>query len=32
MLIGSGRVSKADGSQSLDMQRVALRAEGVDYW
>ena len=27
MLIGYARVSKADGSQSLDLQRVALRAE-----
>ena len=30
MLIGYARVSKADGSQSLDLQRVALQAEGVD--
>ena len=30
MLIGDARVSKADGSQSLDLQRDALRAEGVD--
>ena len=30
MLIGSARVSKADGSQSLDLQRDALRAAGVD--
>ena len=30
MLIGYARVSKADGSQSLDLQREALRAEGVD--
>ena len=30
MLIGYARVSKADGSQSLDLQRDALRAEGVD--
>ena len=30
MLIGYARVSKADGSQSLDLQRVALLAEGVD--
>ena len=30
MLIGYVRVSKADGSQSLDLQRDALRAEGVD--
>ena len=29
-LIGSARVSKADGSQSLDLQRDALRAAGVD--
>ena len=29
-LIGYARVSKADGSQSLDLQRDALRAEGVD--
>ena len=30
ILIGSARVSKADGSQSLDPQRDALRAAGVD--
>ena len=30
MLIGSARVSKADGSQSLDLQRDALRAESAD--
>ena len=30
MRIGYTRVSKADGSQSLDLQRDALRAEGVD--
>ena len=30
MLIGYARVSQADGSQSLDLQRDALRAEGVD--
>ena len=29
MLIGYARVSKADGSQSLDLQRDALIAEGV---
>ena len=29
-LIGDARVSKADGSQSLDLQRDALRAAGVD--
>ena len=29
MLIGYARVSKADGSQSLDLQRDALRAAGV---
>ena len=29
MLIGYARVSKADGSQSLDLQRDALQAEGV---
>ena len=28
MLIGYARVSKADGSQSLDLQRAALRAAG----
>ena len=30
MLIGYVRISKADGSQSLDLQRDALRAEGID--
>ena len=30
MMIGYARVSKADGSQSLDLQRDALRAVGVD--
>ena len=30
MLIGYMRVSKADGSQSTDLQRDALRAAGVD--
>ena len=30
MRIGYARVSKADGSQSLDLQRDALRAAGVD--
>ena len=30
MLIGYARVSKADGSQSLALQRDALRAEGID--
>ncbi|MGC9445657.1 recombinase family protein [Cereibacter johrii] len=30
MLIGYCRVSKADGSQSVDLQRDALRAAGVD--
>ena len=30
MLIGYARVSKADGSQSLDVQRDALRAAGSD--
>ena len=30
MLIGYARVSKAAGSQSLDLQRDALRAAGVD--
>ena len=29
-LIGYARVSKAAGSQSLDLQRDALRAEGID--
>ena len=36
MLIGYARVSKADGSQSLDLQRDALIAAGVAedqiYW
>ena len=30
ILIGYARVSKADGSQSLDLQRDALQVEGVD--
>ena len=30
MLIGYTRVSKADGSQSLELQRDALQAAGVD--
>ena len=30
MLIGYARVSKADGSQSLDLQRDEFRAAGVD--
>ena len=30
MLIGYARVSKADGSQCLDLQRDALIKEGVD--
>ena len=30
MLIGYAHVSKADGSQSLDLQRDALVAEGID--
>ena len=30
MLIGYARVSKTDGSQSLDLQRDALRAVGID--
>ena len=30
MLIGYARVSKTDGSQSLDLQRDALRTEGID--
>jgi len=30
MLIGYMRVSKADGSQATDLQRVALIAAGVD--
>ncbi len=29
MLIGYARISKADGSQSLDLQRDALIAAGV---
>ena len=29
MLIGYARISKADGSQSLDLQRDALAAAGV---
>ena len=29
MLIGYARVSKANGSQSLDLQRDALQAAGV---
>ena len=29
MLSGDARVSKADGSQALDLQRDALRASGV---
>ena len=29
VLIGYARVSKADGSQSLDLQRDALQVEGV---
>ena len=29
MRIGYARVSKADGSQSLDLQREAQRAEGI---
>ena len=29
MLIGYARVSKADGSQSLDLQHDALRAAGL---
>ena len=29
MRIGYARVSKADGAQSLDLQRDALRAEGI---
>ena len=36
MLLGYARVSKADGSQSLDLQRDALLESGVDeahlYW
>ena len=30
MLIGSARVSRVDVSKSLDLQRDALQAEGVD--
>jgi DNA invertase Pin-like site-specific DNA recombinase len=30
MLIGYARVSKADGSQLLDLQRDALEAAGVE--
>lgn len=30
MLIGYARISKADGSQSLDLQRDALTAAGID--
>ncbi len=30
MLIGNARVSKADGSQRLDLQRDALTAAGVE--
>ena len=30
MLIGYARVSRADGSQSLDLQRDALQAAGVN--
>ena len=30
MLIGYARVSKADGSQSLDLPRDVLRAAGID--
>ena len=30
MLIGYARVSKADASQSLDLQRDALAAQGVE--
>ena len=29
MLIGYARISKADGSQSLDLQRDALREPGA---
>ena len=29
VLIGNARISKADGSQSLDLQRDALRQAGV---
>ena len=29
MLIGYARISRADGSQSLDLQRDALREAGV---
>src|SRR5690606_24287740 len=31
MLIGYARISKADGSQSLDLQHDALRAAGVEH-
>ena len=30
MRVGDARVSKADGSQSLDLQRDALQVAGVD--
>ncbi|HDO8422119.1 TPA: transposon DNA-invertase, partial [Salmonella enterica subsp. enterica serovar Concord] len=30
MLIGYARVSKVDGSQSLDLQQDELRSAGVD--
>ena len=30
MLIGYARISKADGSQSIDLQNDALRAAGVE--
>ena len=30
MLIGYARVSKADGSQSLDLQHDALTSDGVE--
>jgi hypothetical protein len=30
MLIGYARVSKADGSQSLDLQHDALNSAGID--
>ena len=32
ILIGDARVSKADGSQSLDLQRDALQAAGADVY
>jgi hypothetical protein len=32
MLIGYVRVSKSDGSQTLDLQRDALSEAGVDSW